>query len=40
VPWTLALDSDGNTILPMALKSGNFGATNFFSKAIATEASA
>ena len=40
VPWTLALDNDGNTILPMALKSGNFGATDFFSKAIATEASA
>jgi uncharacterized protein YgbK (DUF1537 family) len=37
VPWTLALDTDGNTILPMALKSGNFGATNFFSKALEME---
>jgi len=36
----LALDNDGNTILPMVLKSGNFGATDFFSKAITTEASA
>ena len=37
VPWTLALDTDGNTILPMALNSCNFGATNFFNKALEME---
>jgi len=34
VPWTLALDTDGNIILPMALKSGNFGAMDFFCKTL------
>jgi uncharacterized protein YgbK (DUF1537 family) len=31
VPWTL---SEGNTPVALALKSGNFGSTDFFSKAL------
>ena len=37
VPWTLPLDTEGNALLPMALKSGNFGAIDFFNKALAKE---
>ena len=40
VPWTLALDTDGNIILPMALKSGNFGAMDFFCKTLKLESPA
>ena len=30
VPWTTALDGDGRAIVQLALKSGNFGAEDFF----------
>jgi uncharacterized protein YgbK (DUF1537 family) len=30
VPWTIALDASGRELIPMALKSGNFGSQNFF----------
>ncbi|MDB3928475.1 four-carbon acid sugar kinase family protein [Paracoccaceae bacterium] len=40
VPWTLALDTDGNIILPIALKSGNFGAMDFFCKTLKLESPA
>lgn len=30
VPWTLALDASGASLIPLALKSGNFGAEDFF----------
>ena len=33
VPWTLALDAAGTPLIPIALKSGNFGSEDFFVKA-------
>ncbi|MBG6147752.1 uncharacterized protein YgbK (DUF1537 family) [Labrenzia sp. EL_142] len=33
VPWTLALDTEGIPIIPLALKSGNFGGDDFFVRA-------
>ncbi|MEL7082287.1 MAG: 3-oxo-tetronate kinase [Pseudomonadota bacterium] len=30
VPWTMALDRAGKPVIPLALKSGNFGAPDFF----------
>ncbi|RDD69839.1 3-oxo-tetronate kinase [Paracoccus versutus] len=30
VPWTLALEAAGRQIIPLALKSGNFGGPDFF----------
>ena len=30
VPWTRALGADGKKLLPLALKSGNFGGPDFF----------
>lgn len=33
VPWTEALNADGDAFIHLALKSGNFGAADFFSKA-------
>ncbi len=30
VPWTLALDASGAPVIPLALKSGNFGGDDFF----------
>ena len=33
VPWIQALDSSGNVLGWLALKSGNFGAEDFFAKA-------
>ncbi|MGB1254981.1 MAG: 3-oxo-tetronate kinase [Thiolinea sp.] len=33
VPWTQALDNNGNVLGWLALKSGNFGAEDFFAKA-------
>ena len=33
VPWTQALDSNGEGFIHLALKSGNFGALDFFTKA-------
>ena len=34
VPWTQAYDSQGQPRCQLALKSGNFGATDFFTKAM------
>lgn len=34
VPWTQALDSSGKVLGWLALKSGNFGAEDFFAKAV------
>jgi len=33
VPWTMALGASGRPILPVALKSGNFGGDDFFVRA-------
>ena len=33
VPWTLALDATGTPLIPIALKSGNFGGEDFFVRA-------
>jgi uncharacterized protein YgbK (DUF1537 family) len=33
VPWTEALDREGKAFLHLALKSGNFGTADFFTKA-------
>ena len=35
VPWTLALDEFGEPVIPMALKSGNFGGIDFFARTTA-----
>jgi uncharacterized protein YgbK (DUF1537 family) len=35
VPWTEALDAEGHHLGWLALKSGNFGAEDFFAKALA-----
>ena len=37
VPWTRALGADGERLLPLALKSGNFGGPDFFNAALHME---
>jgi uncharacterized protein YgbK (DUF1537 family) len=37
VPWTGALGADGERLLPLALKSGNFGGPDFFNAALQME---